>query len=194
MRVLSQTNWKVIGNRMRRAMWGILLVAAMTPGCRVDGQAVPVTLELTSPSFQNGASIPAKFTCSGASISPQLSWSAPPAGTKALALVVTDPDAPSGTFTHWLLYNISAGTRGLAENLPKQGQLGDGSLQGRNQHEEIGYAGPCPPNHQQHRYFFRLYALDAKLSLTPGAERSEVEAVMKGHILGRGELVGLYRQ
>ncbi|MGB9409561.1 MAG: YbhB/YbcL family Raf kinase inhibitor-like protein [Terracidiphilus sp.] len=150
-------------------------------------------MKLTSTSFQ-GNQIPAKFTCNGAGISPQLAWSAPPAGTVSFALIVTDPDAPRGTFVHWVLYDLPAETRALPEGLPGLGQLDDGSRQGRNDFGEIGYGGPCPPPGSPHHYVFTLYALDAKLNLPVGATRAQVEGAMQGHILARGELIALYQR
>ncbi len=150
-------------------------------------------MKLTSTSFQ-GSQIPAKFTCSGAGISPQLAWSAPPAGTVSFALIVTDPDAPGRTFVHWVLYDLPAETRALPEGLPALGQLDDGSRQGRKDFGELGYGGPCPPGKAAHHYVFTLYALDAKLNLPVGATRAQVEAAMQGHILARGELIGMFQR
>lgn len=147
------------------------------------------TVELTSSSIQNGR-VPKEFTCDGADNSPQLAWSAPPVATKSLALIVADPDAPSGTFTHWVLYNIPAGTRSLAEGLPHLAQLADGSRQGRNDFGKPGYGGPCPPHGQEHRYVFTLYALDATVDLPPGA--TGVEGALKGHVLAQAELTARY--
>jgi Raf kinase inhibitor-like YbhB/YbcL family protein len=149
-------------------------------------------MNLTSTSFQG--QIPAKYTCSGAGLSPQLAWSAPPARTASLALIVTDPDAPRGTWVHWVLYNLPAGTRALPEGLPALGQLPDGALQGRNDFGEIGYGGPCPPPGPPHHYIFTLYALDVKLNLPVGATRAQVEAALQGHILASGRLVGIYQR
>jgi Raf kinase inhibitor-like YbhB/YbcL family protein len=149
-------------------------------------------MKLTSTSFQN--QIPAKYTCSGAGLSPQLAWNAPQTRTSSFALIVTDPDAPRGTWVHWVLYNLPAETRALPEGLPALGQLPDGALQGRNDFGEIGYGGPCPPPGPPHHYHFTLYALDAKLNLPVGAMRAQVEAAMQGHILAKGELVGSYQR
>jgi Raf kinase inhibitor-like YbhB/YbcL family protein len=151
-------------------------------------------MHLTSTSFQDGSRIPAKYTCSGANLSPQLSWSSPPAKTVSLALTVTDPDAPRGTWVHWVLYNLPAGTRALPEGLPALGQLPDGAFQGRNDFGEIGYGGPCPPPGSPHHYIFTLYALDAKMNLPVGATRAQVEAGLQGHILASGRLVGLFQR
>jgi len=172
---------------------GLLFAAAALRGYRVyiaRGQ----TMNLTSTSFQDGSHIPAKFTCSGAGLSPQLAWTAPPAATASLALIVTDPDAPRGTWVHWVLYSLPAGTRALPEGLPALGQLPDGALQGRNDFGKIGYGGPCPPPGSPHHYIFTLYALDAKLNLPAGEKRAQVEAAMKGHILASGRLVGLFQR
>jgi Raf kinase inhibitor-like YbhB/YbcL family protein len=150
-------------------------------------------MELTTSSFQ-GSQIPSKFTCDGEEASPQLAWSAPPAGTASFALLVTDPDAPRGVFTHWVLYNLSATTRSLPEGVPRQGQLAEAALQGRNTSGSLGYKGPCPPGGSPHHYIFTLYALDARLNLPVGATRAQVEEAMQGHILARAELIGLYRR
>ena len=153
-----------------------------------------MTLVLRSNTFQSGGEIPAKYTCTGADVSPALSWTEPPANTQTLALIVDDPDAPSGTFTHWLLYNLGAQQKELGEGIPKQEQLPDGALQGRNDFRKIGYGGPCPPPGKPHRYFFKLYALDTKLNLKAGASKSELETAIKGHILGQAELVGKFHR
>jgi Raf kinase inhibitor-like YbhB/YbcL family protein len=182
------------GRRLRRVAVGVaalLLLAAeaVSAGALVRRQA----MNLTSRSFQDGQ-IPAKYTCKGAGVSPQLAWTAPPAGTASFALIVTDPDAPRGTFTHWVLYDLPAGMRALAEGLPNQGQLADGARQGRNDFGSPGYGGPCPPGHAPHHYVFTLYALNVKLNLPAGATRAQLEAAMQGHILARAELIGLYKQ
>lgn len=150
-------------------------------------------MNLTSTSIQGGQ-IPARFTCNGAGVSPQLAWTAPPVGTASFALIVTDPDAPGGTFTHWVLYDLPAGARALPEGLPNQGQFADGARQGRNDFDNLGYGGPCPPGHSPHHYVFTLYALNAKLNLPAGATRAQVETALQGHTLARGELISLYRQ
>jgi Raf kinase inhibitor-like YbhB/YbcL family protein len=171
------------------------LVLVALPGCHsstVLGQGTP-SLQLTSPSFANGQ-IPAKFTCDGDDTSPQLAWVAPPAGTQSFALTVVDHDAPVGSFVHWVLYDLPPETRGLPEGLPKQEQLADGSKQGENDFDKIGYGGPCPPGGSSHRYTFSLYALDAKLNLAPRATRTQLEAAVKGHILAHGQLIARYKR
>jgi Raf kinase inhibitor-like YbhB/YbcL family protein len=172
----------------------LLLAAAALTGCRGSAaMAKEKTMKLTTSSFQDSR-IPAKFTCNGAGISPQLAWSAPPAGTVSFALIVTDPDAPGQTFVHWVLYDLPADTRSLPEGVSGLGQLADGSRQGRNDFGDLGYGGPCPPPGPAHHYIFTLYALDAKLNLPVGATRAQVEAAMQGHILARGELIGLFQR
>jgi Raf kinase inhibitor-like YbhB/YbcL family protein len=153
-----------------------------------------VTFAIHTNAFEPGGEIPAKYTCSGADVSPALSWAETPAHTQALALLVDDPDAPGGTFTHWVLYNLGPQERELREGIPKVEQLPSGALQGRNDFRKIGYGGPCPPPGKPHRYFFKLYALDAKLNLRPGASKSELEKAMKGHILGQSELMGKFQR
>lgn len=153
-----------------------------------------VAFSISSNDFQNGGDIPKKFTCDGADVSPELSWADPPAGTQSFALIADDPDAPVGTWTHWVLYDLSAGTHNLAENVAKVDQLPNGGMQGRNDFRKIGYGGPCPPPGNPHRYFFKLYALGSKLSLKPGASRQEVEEAINGHTLGKTQVMGKYKR
>lgn len=153
-----------------------------------------MSLSIQTSAFKAGGEIPAQYTCSGADTSPALSWSGVPQGTQAFALIVDDPDAPSGTFNHWVIYDIPANTTSLAEGIAKSEQLPDGSRQGRNGFGRIGYGGPCPPPGKPHRYFFKLYALDAKLGLPAGESKTRVEVAMKGHVLGEAEVMGIYRR
>jgi hypothetical protein len=153
--------------RCRASLPAVLFALLITASCKrstVDGQTPP-SLQLQSPSFVQGGAIPKQFTCDGRSISPALSWSSPPAGTQSLALILNDPDAPSGIFTHWVLYNLPPDTRTLPEAVPAKDQLPDRSQQGLNGNDSTGYWGPCPPGGSPHRYYFTLYALDTKLSL-----------------------------
>jgi hypothetical protein len=149
---------------------------------------------ISTASFQNGSDIPRKFTCDGADVSPELSWSNPPAGTKSFALIVDDPDAPAGNWNHWVLFNVPAATTALPEGVNKIDELPSGERQGRNDFRKIGYNGPCPPAGKPHRYFFKLHALDTLLSLKPGSSKQEVETAMQNHVLGRVELMGTYRR
>lgn len=151
-----------------------------------------MTLQIKSPDFASGSTIPKQFTCSGADISPALEWADPPAKTQSFALITDDPDAPIGTFTHWVVYDLPASLRSLPQNFPKADETADGSRQGRNDFANIGYNGPCPPPGKPHRYFFRLYALDAKLNLKSGASKKEVERAIEGHLLAAGETMGRF--
>lgn len=150
-----------------------------------------MTLETSA--FSPGQPIPQKYSCEGADVSPPLTWSAPPPGTKSFALIVDDPDAPAGTWLHWLIYNLPPDARGLSEGVSKTPQAA-GGVQGENDFRKSGYGGPCPPPGKAHRYFFKLYALNASLQLPPGAGKSEVENAMRGHILSEAELMGTYRR
>ena len=151
-----------------------------------------MALRVTSPAFMDGARIPKKFTCDGPDASPKLNWNEAPPKTQSFALIMDDPDAPVGTWVHWVLFDLPADTKELAEGVAKQEQLANGARQGRNDFGKIGYGGPCPPPGKPHRYFFKLYALDAKLNLKAGATKADVEHAMKGHILAQAELIGRY--
>jgi len=151
-----------------------------------------VSLTISSSSFPNGGEIPKKFTCDGADVSPQLSWNESPAGTKSFALLADDPDAPVGNWNHWVLWNLPPETRSLAEGLSKSARLPGGSQEGMNDFRKTGYNGPCPPPGKPHRYYFKLFALDEKLTLKDGATRKDLEAAMKGHILAQAEWMGRY--
>ncbi len=149
---------------------------------------------LSSPAFASGAAIPQQFSCQGADVSPELQWTDPPAGTAAFALIMDDPDAPSGTWVHWVVWNIPAGEHGTEQSFPRQDQLPNGTRQGRNSFRKIGYNGPCPPPGKTHRYFFRVYALRTEMELPPGATRGELDEALKGHVLGHAEYMGTYRR
>ena len=153
-----------------------------------------MTFTLQSASFSPGGEIDRKYTCDGPDLSPPLSWSDAPAAAKSFSLICDDPDAPAGTWVHWVLYDLPGAARSLPEGVPKDQELKDGSRQGRNDFGRIGYGGPCPPRGPAHRYFFKLYALDAKLNLKPGASKADVERAMKGHILTQVELMGRYKR
>lgn len=152
-----------------------------------------MSLQLTSDAFTNGQSIPAKYSCIGKNISPALAWNEPPAGIKSFALIVDDPDAPMGTWVHWVLFNIPAGTRSLQEALPVTGKNVDPNAiyVGKNSSGNTRYDGPCPPS-GTHRYYFKLYALDTTINLLPGATKEQVLKEMNGHILAQGELMGTF--
>ena len=149
-------------------------------------------LELKSDAFEQGETIPKKYTCDGNDISPRLSWGQPPEGTRELVLICDDPDAPVGTWDHWVLYGLAPDTVGLPEGVPTTKEIERGGLQGKNSWGNIGYGGPCPPRGPAHRYFFRLYAIDKTLDLKPGATKKDVLKAIEGHILAQGELMGKY--
>jgi Raf kinase inhibitor-like YbhB/YbcL family protein len=148
-------------------------------------------IKVTSAAFAEGGVIPAQYTCDGANISLPLAWSNLPTNTKTLALIVDDPDAPLKTWVHWVLYDLPATTTQLPENVKAGDTLPGGGKQGTTDFRKVSYGGPCPPS-GTHRYFFKLYALDAETSLKPGATKDDLLTAMEGHILARGELMGTY--
>jgi len=183
------------------ALW----MAGIGPTALARNRAEPISLgaaqgartmafAIASTSFPNGGDIPKKFTCDGADVSPELSWTEPPAGAQSFALIADDPDAPGGTWTHWVLFDVPPATTSLPEGVSKIDELPGGERQGRNDFRKIGYNGPCPPPGKPHRYFFKLYALDGKLNLKPGASKQEVEQAMQGHVLGGAEWMGRYKR
>jgi Raf kinase inhibitor-like YbhB/YbcL family protein len=149
--------------------------------------------KLTSTAFQEGQPIPRQHTCDGVNVSPPLEWSGAPPSTKTLAIICDDPDAPAGTWVHWVLYNLPGDRIGLVENVPATEKVPGDGLQGTNDFQKIGYGGPCPPS-GTHRYFFKVYALDAELSLKAGATKAEVLKAMEGHIVAQTQLMGTYRR
>ena len=154
-----------------------------------------MSFALKSTAFSSGGEIPRKFTCSGENVSPALSWTDAPALARSFALIADDPDAPVGTWTHWILWNIPARETSLPEGVPtKHESLTSGARQGKNDFGRIGYGGPCPPPGRPHRYFFRLYALGAMLDLKPGAARGELESAMNSHVLAQAEWMGLFKR
>jgi Raf kinase inhibitor-like YbhB/YbcL family protein len=150
-------------------------------------------MEIKSPAFKEGDSIPAKYTCDNLDISPPLEWSDGPAGTKTFALICDDPDAPRGTWVHWVVYNLPGTLKGLPENLPKSETLPDMTRHGKTDFGSIGYGGPCPPS-GTHRYYFKIYALDSVIGMKPGLTKSELLKAIEGHILDQGQLMGRYKR
>jgi hypothetical protein len=173
----------------------IFLLALLTVWRRhfnpVEGQERS-SLEVKSASFSDGGFIPQKYTCEDADLSPDVQWTAAPAGTRSIALVMHDPDAPAD-FTHWIVYNMEASTRELAEGASLRAEMPQGSSEGSNSYGKTGYAGPCPPAGKPHHYVFRIYALDRRLVLPEGATRRQLEAAMKGHVVAEGQMIGIYR-
>lgn len=153
-----------------------------------------MAFELSSPAFSAGGDIPAKHTCDGPDRSPVLRWSGAPSGTKEFALIVDDPDAPVGTWVHWVLYGVAPTVRELPEGVAPRDTLPGVGTQGVNDFRKVGYGGPCPPPGPAHRYFLKLYALDAELKLPPRKTKADLLKAMEGHILGQAELMGRYRR
>lgn len=169
-----------------------LLFACAGPIAETIGETeVNMTMTLTSSAFANGQSIPAKYSCVGMEVSPPLEWNGAPVDTKSFALIMDDPDAPMGTWVHWILYNIPVTAHGLSENTPRDAELVNGALQGKNSGGDIGYGGPCPPS-GTHRYFIKFYALDTMLNIGSGAKKDQLIKAMQGHILAQGELMGTF--
>lgn len=169
---------------------------ASSPSTANAGQADAHGFTLYSDAFAHGQTLPAEFRhteVGGKNLSPPLRWSNPPGGTQAFVLLCIDPDAPDGDFVHWVLYDLPGHLRQLDRGLGRDATLPNGARQGKNDFGEVGYDGPAPPPGKPHRYIFRLYALDRKLGLPPGATRAEVEKAMHGHILAPTELIGIYQ-
>ena len=162
-----------------------------------EKEATVAQFTLSSPNFRNNQPMPAKHSCEGDDASPSLKWEGAPAGTKSFALIVDDPDAPGGSWVHWVIYGIAASTTELPENVAKTDTVAalGGVKQGRTDFDRAGYGGPCPPRgHGVHHYHFRLYALDTDLNLAPRVTRKQLESAMKGHILAQAELIGTYQR
>lgn len=169
-----------------------ILFAAVLAGCRpaasapAETEKSQMTLQITSPAFSEGGTIPVKYTCDGENLSPQLDWTSVPQGTQSLALIADDPDAPVGTWVHWVLFDLPPDLTSLPEGVSGTG------TQGTNSSKKLIYGGPCPPTGSPHRYYFKLYALDTLFNLEEGASKAELEKAMQGHILAQGQLMGKY--
>ena len=195
-----QVKWLCGGcTRRQVALWMTLLtiIAVGATSCTMSEPELPdegeMTLSLSSPAFQEGEDIPITYTCDGQDVSPPLTWGEPPSETQSFALIMDDPDAPGGVFTHWLLFNLPADSRELLEAVPPN-ELANGALQGKNDFGTIGYGGPCPPPGPAHHYRFTIYALDQALDLMTDASRKQVIDAITGHILARGQLIGMYQR
>lgn len=171
----------------------ILCIILLCLGFIIKGGEV-MGLDLESPAFRNGEFIPAKYTGKGEDVSPPLEWADVPENTKSFALISDDPDAPMGTWVHWVIYDIPADKRSLPENVRKDKVLDDGSKQGITDFRRIGYGGPYPPPGPAHRYFFKLYALDAKLGLKPGLTKEALLNAIEGHVVEKVELMGKFKR
>lgn len=152
-----------------------------------------MAITLTSSAFTEGAMIPKKYTCDAEDVSPDLKWFGVSESARSLALVCDDPDAPVGTWVHWVLFNIPVDVSALPAGIPADATLKNGARHGRNDFRKLGYGGPCPPG-GTHRYYFRIYALDTVLPLESGSTRAQLLAAMKGHILDEGQLMGKYKR
>jgi Raf kinase inhibitor-like YbhB/YbcL family protein len=161
----------------------------------VGAQGNPATpLKISSTAFSDGADIPKQYTCEGADMSPALSWSGAPSSARSFALIADDPDAPVGTWVHWVYFDLPANATSLPENVAKSDDPPSGGHQGHNDFKKVGYGGPCPPAGKPHRYFFKLYALDRQLGLGADATKQDVEKAMQGHTLAQGQLMGKYKR
>jgi hypothetical protein len=175
----------------------MMLAGLVTAGCSQEPKSANghvAKIQLASAAFADGQPVPVKFTGDGLDISPPLAWTNAPAGTKSFALIVDDPDAPAGTWTHWVIYDLPPGTTALAEDTLKTPQLHNGAKQGLNDFKKTGYNGPAPPPGKAHRYYFKLYALDKITGLAPGASKADLLKAMDGHVLGEGQLMGTYQR
>ena len=152
-----------------------------------------MTLEITSSVFSEGEMIPTRYTCDGSDVSPDLAWSGVPETAQSLALICDDPDAPVGTWVHWVLFNIPSSASGLPAEISSDATLENGARHGTNDFRKLGYGGPCPPG-GTHRYYFKLYALDTELNLDSGATKDQLLEAMQGHILAEAQLMGTYKR
>ena len=157
-------------------------------------ESIPMAMKVSSSAFRAGEVIPSKYSCEGADVSPPLEWNGVPTGTISFALICDDPDAPVGTWVHWVLYSLPITVSNLPENLPASETLSSGARQGINDFRHLGYGGPCPPPGKPHRYYFKLYALNAELPLKPRATKQELLRSMEGHILAEAQLIGTYKR
>lgn len=187
-----------IANSRKRTLAGCALTALIMTltACKSDSinTGVPMTLTIESSSFRQGDEIPRQFTCSGANISPAISWGAAPPATKSLILLVTDLDSRFHPYVHWILYNLPPEPNGILEGLPRTESLPNGAKQGTNSDPRIGYAGPCPPGTSPHRYVFTLYAMDTVLNPPTAPDKEQLTNAMRGHILAAGQLTGHFHR
>jgi Raf kinase inhibitor-like YbhB/YbcL family protein len=185
---------------MKLSLYCFLIAAVLPCACQETHQqqtggkgGSDMELSLVSTAFEEGGMIPRKHTCDGADVSPALAWGSAPPGARSFALICDDPDAPMGTWVHWVIFNLPGDARALPEGVAAMDELENGATQGVNDFEKIGYGGPCPP-HGTHRYFFKLYALDGKLNLDGRVTKERLLKAMEGHILGEARLMGKYKR
>jgi len=178
--------------RAPRVTAGFLFAASIWISPASGAESKVASMELKSSAFTEGANIPRKHTCDAEDVSPHVRWDSVPAGTRAIALIADDPDAPGGTWVHWVIYDVPADTKELTEGVAKTETLERGAKQGVNDFRRVGYSGPCPPPGSPHRYFFKLYALDAPTNLKPRATKQQLLDAIKGHILSEAQLMVRY--
>jgi Raf kinase inhibitor-like YbhB/YbcL family protein len=178
-----------IGTTRAACLAVAVLALATLPDAAAQG---PPELKVTTDAFAPGATIPEEYACSGANKSPALKWTGAPATARSFALITDDPDAPRGTFVHWVAFDIPATVTSLPEDVPRSETIAGGGTQGDNGAGKLGYFGPCPPPGKLHHYHFRLFALDSTLGLNPGADADAVRSAMNGHTVASGELIGTY--
>ena len=199
MRRKSQHTFYKVSKAMKRRMLVLSLVSVflnfyvMVSYNRTVTGGEAMELKIASSAFHEGDMIPKMYTCDGPDISPPLAWEEVPANTKSFALISDDPDAPMGTWVHWVIFNIPHSVKELPENIPPSKTLENGAQQGTNDFGKIGYGGPCPPR-GTHRYYFKLYALDTMLASQPGLTKAQLVIAMEGHVLAQGQLMGRYQR
>lgn len=180
-----------------KTLFPIALLAGFLTGCHAEDPAtngLTMKIQLKSTAFNEGQPIPDRQAYDKDNISPDLQWSGVPPTAKSLVLICDDPDAPVGTWVHWVLYDLPSSVTRLAEGTPKTPTLDNGAKQGVNDFKETGYGGPCPPPGKPHRYFFKLYALDITPDLKPGPTKKDLLKAMDGHVVGEGQLMGTYQR
>jgi Raf kinase inhibitor-like YbhB/YbcL family protein len=180
------------GDRWRLGL--VVAACGLAAACPGQTEAGANPMKLRSSSFENGRPIPPRHTGDGADVSPPLFWSGAPVGTKGFALICDDPDAPMGTWVHWIIYGLPADAGELPQGVPAETSLPNGAMQGLNDFHKVGYGGPLPPPGRPHHYFFKLYALDTELTLVPRATKPQLLQAMQGHILAEAQLMGTYRR
>jgi Raf kinase inhibitor-like YbhB/YbcL family protein len=186
---------------MRKTIHILMMLPVVFCACENKGkpsdsareEAVKMKIKVTSPAFEEGGMIPPKYTSDGENVSPPLNWEGVPEGTKSIALVSDDPDAPIGTWVHWVMWNVPADATHLSENVPPDENLPDGSRQGITDFRSHGYGGPSPPS-GTHRYYFKIYALDTKLDISSNSKKADLLKAMEGHIITEGQLMGKYKR
>lgn len=174
----------------------VSLILVYSPGERkvyLKSDLIMETIKVTSSAFSNNAMIPSKYTCDGINISPSIEWQGIPEGTKSIALICDDPDAPIGDWVHWILFNIPPSVRSIKEGFTYRNKPAPEILAGRTDFGKLEYGGPCPPS-GTHRYFFKIYAVDTMLKLSEGSTKKQLLQAVEGHILGKGELMGTYNR